>query len=131
MILTQASSSVVGYIVLAHNQTISEFRKVKSRGKEHQVKWDPEFIEQLSDNIDLPEELNGKMDTDKIREILALIPEKYREALVLRFLEEKSYEEMSDILQIPVGTAGTLVNRAKKMFRDKATQYNISFSTSV
>lgn len=110
---------------ITHNQTISEFRKIKSRGKDQQVKWDPEVIEQLSDNVDLPGEINARIDTEKIREILTLIPVKYREALVLRFLEEKSYEEMSDILRVPIGTAGTLVNRAKKMFREKAQQQKI------
>ena len=41
----------------------------------------------------------------------------YREALSLYFLEEKSYEEISDILRIPVGTVGTRINRAKVIMK--------------
>jgi len=33
-----------------------------------------------------------------------MLPEKYRTVLLLFFMEEKSYEEISDILQIPVST---------------------------
>ena len=37
----------------------------------------------------------------------------YSEPLALYFLEGKSYEEISDILRIPVGTVGTRINSAK------------------
>ena len=36
---------------------------------------------------------------------------------MLRFLEEKSYTEISDILKIPEGTVATLINRGKKELR--------------
>ena len=32
----------------------------------------------------------------------------------LKYFEEKSYEEISDILRIPINTVGTLINRAKQ-----------------
>ena len=58
------------------------------------------------------------MDCERkaVREIITKLPGKYREILVLFYLEEKSYEEISDILQMPVNTVGTLVHRAKKQF---------------
>jgi RNA polymerase sigma-70 factor, ECF subfamily len=37
----------------------------------------------------------------------------YKVPLSLYYLEEKTYEEISDILRIPVGTVGTRINRAK------------------
>ncbi|MEA2112539.1 MAG: sigma factor-like helix-turn-helix DNA-binding protein, partial [Patescibacteria group bacterium] len=48
--------------------------------------------------------------------MLSKIDIKYREVLILKFLEEKSYREMSDILRKPEGTIATLINRAKKEF---------------
>jgi DNA-directed RNA polymerase specialized sigma24 family protein len=36
--------------------------------------------------------------------------------ILLFFLEDKSYDEISDILQIPINTVWTLLNRAKKHF---------------
>ena len=43
--------------------------------------------------------------------------------MVLKFLEDMSYEEISDILKIPEGTVATRINRAKKAFRELSGQY--------
>ena len=37
----------------------------------------------------------------------------YKEVLTLYYLEEQSYEAISDILRIATGTVGTRLNRAK------------------
>jgi len=113
---------------IAHNQTISEYRKQKSRGAEKRIQWDDELLRNLPDAIDLPRNMNRKLDAKSIHSVLLLLPEKYKTALVLRFLEEKSYDEISDILHIPLGTAATLVNRAKKLFAQRAEENCISFS---
>jgi len=49
--------------------------------------------------------------------MLNKLDDKYKEVLVLKFLEEKDYKEISDILQKPLGTVATLINRAKKQFK--------------
>jgi len=43
---------------------------------------------------------------------------KYREPLTLYYMEEKSYEEISDILRIPAGTVATRINRAKGIMKN-------------
>ena len=43
---------------------------------------------------------------------------KYKEVLILKFFEFKDYNEISDIIKKPIGTVGTLINRAKKQFKD-------------
>lgn len=48
---------------------------------------------------------------------LGVIDAKYREILVLRFFEELSYKDISDILQIPIGTVGIRMKRAKEALR--------------
>ncbi len=113
---------------IAHNATISEFRKYKSRGGEERMEWNDELYESLPDSIDLPREINEKVNAKGVRKVIELLPEKYRSVLVLRFLEEKSYDEISDILHIPLGTAATLVSRAKKQFLEKAKEHSIHFS---
>lgn len=100
---------------IVHNQTISYWRKKTSYGKDQKVEWDEEkFAENWSE-----EELPGEEDVDdraEIGRVLAQMPIKYREILVLKFLENMSYEEISDVLKIPEGTVATRVNRAKKAF---------------
>ncbi|MFA5996869.1 MAG: RNA polymerase sigma factor [Candidatus Paceibacterota bacterium] len=46
------------------------------------------------------------------------ISPKYREVLILHFLEEMSYKEISDILQIPSGTVGIRLKRAKEALKE-------------
>ena len=55
--------------------------------------------------------------------MLGELPLKYKEVLVLKFLENMSYEEISDVLKIPEGTVATRINRAKKAFRQLAEQH--------
>ncbi len=47
------------------------------------------------------------------------LPEKYRTAFMLRDLQELPYEEVAKVLDIPLGTVKSRVNRARMMLRDK------------
>ena len=40
----------------------------------------------------------------------------HREILILKFLENLNYVEISDVLKIPEGTVATRINRAKEAF---------------
>ena len=53
---------------------------------------------------------------------------KYREVLVLSFLEKMSYTEISDVLKIPEGSVASRINRAKKMFKSIVEKENISIN---
>lgn len=52
-----------------------------------------------------------------IEENIKSLPVKYREPLVLYIYEEKSYEEISEILQMPTSTVGVRINRAKSLLK--------------
>ena len=54
----------------------------------------------------------------ELENVLAKMDIKYREVLILKFFEFKDYNEISDIIKKPIGTVGTLINRAKKQFKD-------------
>ena len=54
---------------------------------------------------------------------LERIPVIYKEPLSLFYLEEKSYEEISDILRIPISTVGVRINRAKGMMKKICQKY--------
>ncbi|MBU0661380.1 RNA polymerase sigma factor [Patescibacteria group bacterium] len=92
---------------ITRNTTISYFRKKKPL-----IHMEQEDMERLVHTIG--EHIVIKNDV--IDPVLKKMDKKYREILVLKFLEEKSYEEISDIIQKPIGTVGTWVNRAKKQF---------------
>lgn len=47
------------------------------------------------------------------------LPPRYREAFVLRDLQELSYEEIGEVLGVPVGTVKSRVNRARTLLKDE------------
>ena len=104
---------------IAHNETISFFRKKNVRpGVLSLSTEDTEiFFSQLADDKDFVEIINRQDDIRIINNALSLINPKYKEIITLKFLEEKSYTEISDILKIPEGTVATLINRGKKELR--------------
>lgn len=53
----------------------------------------------------------------EVERCLKEIPLIYSEPLTLRYIEEKSYEEISDILRIPMGTVATRIKRAKILMK--------------
>ena len=106
---------------IAHNETINKFKK------NHNVNLDFDdidfFINKMSDCIDCHKEdiektFDNKISRIKINKVLSKMDIKYKEVLVLKFIEEKDYNEISDIIKKPVNTVGTLINRAKKQFKD-------------
>ena len=54
-----------------------------------------------------------------VGQAIAMVPEKYRLALVLRDIEGFAYEEIGQILGIPGGTVRSRVNRARMMLKRK------------
>jgi len=61
-----------------------------------------------------PEEdaLRSEIRTRVAREMQRL-PVAYRAAVILRDIQDKSYEEISDILNVPVGTVKSRINRGR------------------
>jgi RNA polymerase sigma-70 factor, ECF subfamily len=99
---------------IAHNHIIDFFRKTSSRPKTNSLE-DYELVKLLKSKTDMAKELSSKDCLEKIKACLEKLPLKYKEVLVLRFLEEKSYEEIMDILRKPKGTVATLIARGREM----------------
>jgi RNA polymerase sigma-70 factor (ECF subfamily) len=60
---------------------------------------------------------------DAIGRALATLPCRYREALVLRDLQDLSYEEVADVLGCRVGTVKSRINRARNLMRQKLVSF--------
>jgi len=112
---------------IAHNETISLFRKWKSRGADKAIELHEEIFAP-DPNSNFAKELDQEISAHQIQEIFTHMKKKHREILTLRFFEDKSYDEISDILHRPPGTVATLLNRAKKEFKSIAHRLNIHFS---
>ena len=115
---------------ITHNETISQIRKIKARPQtvktENGEMFD--FLNILPDDTNLVQDYEKKELAEKVRGVINQLPEKYRNILILRYLEDKEYLEISDIIKKPIGTVSTLINRAKKNFRKMLTKNNLKFT---
>jgi len=110
---------------IAHNETMSHFRKMKIRPQPIEKEEDLLLFELIPDEYDMEKESDKKRITEIIQQALKAIDKKYRDVIVLKYLEERSYEEISDILQKPTGTIATLLNRAKQRLQVEFKKQNI------
>jgi len=104
---------------IAHNHAISHYRKYKN----HPIGLSSEdttlFFERFESGLDLPSELDKQLLKNQVKAVINKLPKKYQEVLILKFIEDKDYKEISDILRKPMGTVATLINRAKKQFKQE------------
>lgn len=108
---------------IAHNHSLDFYRKYKNKLKVS-LDWDDEEYWGLLNMFDSWENIEANMVSKeliwKIKAILQTLDLKYKDILILKFLEEKNYDEISDILKIPTWTVATLINRWKQQFRVRA-----------
>lgn len=64
-------------------------------------------------------EMISKEKTYQIETAIKSLPKKYREAILLRHTKDKSYEEIADILDVPLGTVKVRIFRAREMLKSK------------
>ena len=57
-------------------------------------------------------------ENDAVRALIAELPGHIREVLVLRDVQDLSYREIADILDVPIGTVMSRLARARKVFAE-------------
>jgi RNA polymerase sigma-70 factor (ECF subfamily) len=110
---------------IAHNHIIDYFRKVSARPQTNALE-DYEWNKIIQSSISLEKELINKDCASRIVECIQELPMKYKEVFILRFVEEKDYEEIMDILQKPKGSIATLIARGRKILKKEMQKNNIN-----
>ena len=82
----------------------------------------PEAIEatalQLRDRLENPlEELEARELGGQIESAIARLRPEYRSCILLRHVEGRAYEEIAEILDLPLGTVKTYIHRARNELR--------------
>jgi RNA polymerase sigma-70 factor (ECF subfamily) len=66
-----------------------------------------------------PERLFRRREVQaKVEKAIARLPRKFREVIVLRDVQQLSYEEIGEVLKIPGGTVRSRINRARLALKD-------------
>jgi RNA polymerase sigma-70 factor (ECF subfamily) len=104
---------------IATNHTIDYLRKKKLNTfsiHEPISTKDGEMSIELPDHNSQADALILNTQRDKIiHEALDLLPEKYRMVIEMRHMEEKSYQEISEALDLPLGTVKAHIFRAREL----------------
>lgn len=114
---------------IAHNEAINYLKGLKSK-KVISIDTDQDdfkLIEVLASDIDIHDQFKKSEWSENVKKLINELPFKYKEVILLHYLEEKTYEELSDILEKPMGTIATLINRAKKQLKNKIQSLNYKF----
>lgn len=84
---------------------------LRQRGRQETLELD----DQMPGNEASPEkELLRKMVATSVQNCLEGLPLEYREAFILREVEDLSYKEISDVVGVPIGTVMSRLSRARK-----------------
>lgn len=111
---------------IAHNEAISWYRKQSVRPEGHLVADGEEVMLLIKDGNDGAEVAFDKdLNASELIRALNQLDQKYKEAIILRFFEHKEYDEISDILRIPIGSVGTLISRGKKQLFNEINEHKV------
>ena len=103
---------------IAHNEIVNLFKRNKLRN----------FLPLLEPDVLFPnyskgfDEINKGVESQEMKRIIDVglqdLENKYREPIVLYYIEELSYQEISEILHLPVATVGTRIRRGREMLKN-------------
>lgn len=73
-----------------------------------------------------PEKLyQMKTESEQIQKALAKLPEKYKSPLLLYYLQDLSYQKISDALEIPIGTVMSRLSRGKQILKKEILRISL------
>ena len=81
-----------------------------------------ELPERADPGIGPEQEAIAGEEARRLRAAIARLPEKYRSVITLYHLQGRQYEEIAQVLEIPIGTVKTHLFRAKEQLRRMLNQ---------
>ena len=104
---------------IAYNCSLKQL-ELRKRDRALQVALEEnKTLENANDEQRENAELDARERQILIQEHLSHLPAKYRIVLILRHLQDKTYEEMAEILTMPIGTIKTHLFRARNLLKER------------
>ncbi|MCX6703797.1 MAG: RNA polymerase sigma factor [Candidatus Zambryskibacteria bacterium] len=101
---------------IAYNEMVDWYRKEK-RTPHISFDADESILYTIAGDQDTTEKALKEEQKKVVSTALSSLDQIYQDIVELRFYEEKSYEEIGDILQIPPGTVAIRISRVKKILK--------------
>ncbi|MDZ7774024.1 MAG: sigma-70 family RNA polymerase sigma factor [Balneolaceae bacterium] len=103
-----ATNHTIDYLRKKKLQTLSIDEPMKTRDGEMQMQLPDE-------DAGADRRILRKQRQRMVQEAIQDLPEKYRKVIEMRHMEEKSYQEIADVLDLPLGTVKAHIFRAREL----------------
>jgi RNA polymerase sigma-70 factor (ECF subfamily) len=117
------------------NSFINNYRKVSKEPSKIDYEEAENFLNtgkaSYSDSIDLREKMFRGLIGDEVSTALNALPVDFRAVIILCDVEEFTYEEIAQIIDIPIGTVRSRLHRARKMLREMLLEYALSLGYDI
>ena len=100
---------------IAKNLANTELRKRKQRKTTllSQFSKDDKMYDLPSNDNEVGQEIQTEIVSKIIREAVDQLSEKFKTVITLRDIQQLSYEDISEIIDVPIGTVKSRINRAR------------------
>jgi RNA polymerase sigma-70 factor (ECF subfamily) len=107
------------------NCFFSKYRKRKRQGTEIELDDAPEIylycqtaaIGLHATTEDPAQRLMGQLATEEVEAAIAALPDEYRVVATLYFLQDFSYQEIAEVVGVPVGTIRSRLHRGRRLLQ--------------
>lgn len=103
-----ATNHTIDYLRKKKLKTLSIDEPVKTRDGEMQMQLEDE-------SAGTDRNIIRKQRRDMVQDAIEDLPPKYRKVIQMRHMEEKSYQEIADVLDLPLGTVKAHIFRAREL----------------
>lgn len=110
---------------IAGNLAKTELRKRKRRKVTNlsQMSREDKVYEIPSNDTDTGDRIQGQFAEQQLQKAIQSLPLHFRTVVILRDLQELSYEEISNIVDVPLGTVKSRINRARLQLQKALKDY--------
>lgn len=108
---------------LARTQRRAKFSKSRGSGNQtlslNEVIYNPQKNDNLTSSVlSTDSEANSSTESYHIQKAINSLDDKHKEVIILRDIQDFDYEEISKILEVPLGTVRSRINRAREQLKE-------------
>ena len=103
-------------IAILHNLNLKRLRKLG------RVRMVDSLEDEIAETIMLEPSVPENLEDKQIIEALSELPDAFKSVVILADIEEFSYKEISQILDVPIGTVMSRLSRGRKILRQQLSQ---------